>query len=178
MTCIYCDIVTGTEKAVVLYEDDQILVAIKDKVATPGQITVFSREHYPILEMVPDGIVQRAGVLANKISIAVFESLGSKGTNIIVQNGLSAGQIVPHFGIEVIPRQEGDALNLQWQPKQLMEDEIETVFLMLSEEMAKLVELGKKSFPEEKPAAKPHKASEKVKKEKDNYLLKSVRRIP
>ena len=177
MNCQYCQIAEGKEKAIVLYEDKELFVAVRDRVITPGQITVFSREHYPILEMVPDEVLQRAAVLANKVSIAVFESLGSRGTNIMIQNGLGAGQTVPHFGIEIVPRQEGDNLNLQWQPRQLAEEDMETAYLMLKDEISKLLHIGKKK---EKPAPEAAKAPESVKEQKgkENYLLKSIRRIP
>lgn len=176
MNCQYCNIVDGKESAAMLYEDNELLVVVRDSVVTPGQITVFSRQHYPILETVPDEILQRAAVLANKVSIAVFESLGSKGTNIVIKNGLGAGQNIPHFGLEIIPRQEGDNLNLHWPPRQLAEEEMDTTYLILKEEIGSLLNLGKKK-PE--PSA-VEVVPEKVKEEtgQENYLLKSIRRIP
>jgi len=169
MKCEHCEIISRKSKAEVLYEDKDIVVAIKDLVTTPGQITVFPKEHFTILEMVPDDILKKCSVVANKVGAAVFESLGSQGTNILVNNGLGAGQKVPHFAIEIIPRQEGDGLNFQWQSKQLMEDEMELVTNLIKEGLEKD---DQKEVPEESEETVTDENGE------ENYLLKSLRRIP
>ena len=102
MNCEYCEMKDLVQA--VIYKDEEVVVAVKDKVLIPGQITIFPQDHFTILEQVPDHILTKCMTIANKVSIAAFETLGSQGTNIIVRNGLGAGQNVPHFGIEVIPR--------------------------------------------------------------------------
>lgn len=179
MKCEYCEIVEGMEKYAVLFQDDQIMIVVKDLVITPGQITIFPKEHFTILEMVPDAILEKCSMLANKVSMAIFESLGSHGTNILVQNGLGAGQKVPHFAMEIIPRIENDNLPLQWQPKQLMDDDMDTALLMIKQESDKLVGIGTKK--EKKDATTEKKEESKTVVEKDgkkNYLLKSIQRLP
>ena len=85
-----------------------------DGIGSPEAIGI-PKEHFTILEGVPENILEKCSLIANKIGIAVFESLGSQGTNIMIQNGLGAGQKVPHFAIEVVPRVENDGLNLTWE---------------------------------------------------------------
>jgi histidine triad (HIT) family protein len=172
MKCEHCDIISRKSKADILYEDEEVIVAIKDLAATPGQITIFPKEHFTILEIVPDEILKKCVGIANKAGIAVFESLGSQGTNIIIQNGLGAGQKVPHFAIEVIPRVENDGLNLQWEPKQLAEDEMETAFMTIEKS---LQDTGQEKPPEESSG---DSSKETASEDKDNYLLKSLRKIP
>ena len=178
MKCEYCEIVEGREKYAVLFQDEQMMIVVKDLVITPGQITLLSKEHFTILEMVPDPILEKCSILANKVSMAIFESLGSHGTNILIQNGLGAGQKVPHFAVEIVPRIENDNLPLQWPPQQLMEDDMDTAHLMIKQEGDKLIGLGTKK---EKKEAASAKEPEKVVAEKDgkkNYLLKSIKRLP
>lgn len=181
MKCEYCEIVEREE--VILYQDDEVVIAVKDTVVLPGQVTIFPKEHFTIMEMVPEHILKKCSALANKVGIAVFESLGVQGTNVIVQNGLGAGQKVPHFAIEVIPRNENDGLNLIWQPKQLMEDEVEGTFKLLKEEAEK-IDLSKKEKEklgkDKEMTVKDEDTEMKVKKEKkgDNYLVKSLKRVP
>jgi len=186
MKCEYCGILDRESKAEILYQDDQVVAALKDTVVLPGQVTVFPKEHFTIMEMVPEDILKKCSVMANKIGAAVFESLGAQGTNIVVQNGLGAGQKVPHFAIEVIPRNESDGLDLQWKTKQLMEDEIESVFKILKEEADK-IDLSRKENSKkdkikkngEEVIVKDGDTEMKVKKDKgENYLLKSLRRVP
>ena len=170
MKCEYCEL----RKSEILYEDDEIAVIIKDTAVTPGQITVMPKEHFTILEMVSNKIVEKCFLAANKVSIAIFESLGAQGTNLLIQNGLSANQKIPHFSIEVIPRREEDGLNLQWTPQQLMEDELESVFSQLKGAKISLKEKKEKEIKVE------DEQTEMVVEEegKENYLLKSIRRIP
>ncbi len=179
MECEYCEIAQHKGKAEILYEDQDIIIAIKDTAAIAGQITIFPKDHFTILEMVPDAILKRCASLSNHVSTTIFETMGCQGTNIIVQNGLGAGQKVPHFAIEVLPRREGDGLNLQWEPKQLSEDDMSTAYLMLKEEGDKIVNIGKGE--KLAPAAAKYEEKKVIKAEgsgKDNYLLKSLRRMP
>lgn len=182
MACELCDVLAGESKASIIYEDEIAVIAARDHVLTPGQISIFPKEHQPILEMVPDNVLGHCAFLANAVSVVVFENLGAKGTNLLVRNGLGAGQNIPHFSLEVIPRQENDGLPLQWEPKQILEDEIERTFILLKDELASLQQ--KKPKTEDKAAAKKEERSEEIKEEKmkeketPNYLLKSIKRIP
>ncbi|HIG93770.1 TPA: HIT family protein [Candidatus Woesearchaeota archaeon] len=177
MTCEYCQLLD--QKGSIIYEDAEVVVAVKDTVITAGQITVFTKEHFTILEMVPDSVIQKCCVMSNKVSIAVFEALGAQGTNIIINNGLGAGQKVPHVALEIVPRRENDGLILQWQPKQLMEDEMETAYLLLKAEGDKLVNIGKKQEKKEVVnAQEPVKGKIQDKAGKKNYLMGSLRRMP
>jgi histidine triad (HIT) family protein len=113
MTCAHCEILELKKN--VLYEDQDVALALKESVLVPGQIIVFPKQHLTIMEMLDDKVLGKCATLANLASKVIFEGLGAQGTNILVKNGLGAGQEVPHSSIEVIPRQENDGLNLQWE---------------------------------------------------------------
>jgi len=173
MVCEFCEILerrSGKEQ--ILFEDKEVVIAVRDLVLTPGQITVFPKKHVPILENVEDPILKKCAVFANKVSTAVFESFGSGGTNILIKNGLGAGQTMPHFGIEIIPRQEGDNLQLVLEGKPLAEDEQERTVLLLQEALAA------PSKNEEVERLEDKKEILKQKEGQENYLVKSQRRIP
>ena len=177
MTCEYCQLLD--QKGSIIYEDAEVVVAVKDTAITAGQITVFTKEHFTILEMVPDAVIQKCSVMSNKVSIAVFEALGAQGTNIIINNGLGAGQKVPHVALEIVPRRENDGLALQWQPKQLMEEEMDTAYLLLKAEGDKLVNISKKQEKKEVVNAQESvKGKIQDKAGKKNYLMGSLRRMP
>jgi diadenosine tetraphosphate (Ap4A) HIT family hydrolase len=106
--------------------------------------------------------------VASKASMALFEGLGVQGTSLLVQNGLAAGQRLAHIIAHVLPRQEGDGL-LEWERKQLSEEQMSTVELKLKPELRNvgIVEKEKpKPIVEEKP------------KETEDWLKHSLRRIP
>lgn len=177
MKCDYCEIAQKKVKSAIVYEDEEIIAVIKDLAASPGQVCLMPKKHYTILEMVPDFLVSRLFKIAKKISVAVFEGLGAQGTNLIVQNGTGAGQEIPHFGIEIIPRREGDGLNFQWKTLSLMDEEKETAYLMLKEEGEKIAIAPEEEKREE--VFSEGKLEMVVEKEDDeNYLVKQLRRLP
>lgn len=175
--CLICGIIKGKIPSKKIYEDEDTLVILDVNGALPGHCFVLPKEHYPILEQVPDFIIAKLFSIANKISSTLFESLNIQGTNIFVANGVAAGQTVAHFTINVIPRKENDGINLQWQPKQLNEEEMSTVELKLKE--------GTKNigyFEKKKPGAAKKETKEKTvtisDEEEENYLIKSLKKIP
>ncbi len=174
MTCALCnEIKQGKNK---IYEDEHIYAVIHPKPASPGHMVVFPKKHYQILEQVPDFEVAKLFDVANKLSTAVFESLKVHGTNIIVQNGLAAGQSIPHISLHIIPRMENDGINFQWEPRQLNEEEMSTVELTLKDASDSVGGFEKE---EKKEPVKVEKKIKKIKTSKqENYLIKQLERIP
>ena len=105
--------------------------------------------------------------------MAVFEILQAKGTNILIQNGVAAGQKTNHFMVHIIARKENDGLDFQWQSKQLNEEEMSTIELKLKEGTKGIGNFEK----EEKKPVKIDKEIERIDKE-ENYLIKQLNRIP
>ena len=173
-SCILCQIVKGVVPSEKVYEDEEILAFLDVNGANQGHCFVIPKEHYPIFEQVPDQLVTKLFTISNKISSAIFESLDVQGTNIFITNGISAGQKVAHFMINIIPRKENDGINLQWKPKQLSEEEMSTVELKLKEECANV---GRFETEAKKPEKIEARKTEPTSGE-DNYLIKSLRRIP
>jgi len=170
--CVICQIIKGEVPAKKVYEDDEILAFLDFNGATPGHTFVVPKDHIPIFEQTPDDLVKKLFSVSNKISTSIFETLNVQGTNVFITNGVSAGQSVAHLVINVIPRNQGDGINLDWEPKQLTEEEMSTV------------ELKIKDFTQNVGAIEASGEAEQKKKPistsgTDNYFWKTVnRRIP
>jgi histidine triad (HIT) family protein len=188
MTCEYCDIIQGKKKASKVFEDDKVVAFMSPTPATIGHIVVMPKGHAPIFEAVPEVIAKHTANVANKISIAVFEAIKCEGTNIIIQNGMDAGQEAPHFSLHIIARKEGDGLMFDWVPKQMGEQEMATVELKLKEVLEKpdvaeqipkepepAGEEGEKAEQKEKS---PVDAALKEEEKEENYLIRQLRRMP
>src|SRR3989338_511508 len=171
--CVICKIIDGEIPSKRIYEDDDIISILDFNGANPGHSFVIPKQHFPILEQIPSHLVGKLFNVSNKISSAIFEVLKVQGTNIFVTNGISAGQKVAHFMINVVPRRENDGINLQWQTKQLSEEEMSTIELKLKEEIGSIGvgEAPKKKVKELEPITKKVSWGE-------NYLVKQLRRIP
>ena len=88
MKCSYCELVELKKN--LIYEEEEVVVAVKEHAASSGQIIVFPKQHVTIFEMLPHKLLEKMAIVANKAGIAVFEALGVQGTNMLVKNGLGA----------------------------------------------------------------------------------------
>ena len=171
--CEFCQIIDKKAEAKRVFEDEKALAILSPHPCCAGHILLMPKEHYSIIEQVPDYLIAHLSKIVNKISIAVFEILQAKGTNVLIQNGVAAGQKTNHFMIHIIPRKENDGFNFQWQPKQLNEEQMSTIELNLKEVTKGIGEFEK----EENKPVKLDSEIEKINKE-DNYLIKQLNRIP
>ncbi len=170
--CVYCE--TAKDPKLVLLETPTVIAALSPAPSAAGHVVVMPKQHCLVLGQVPDAVMGEMFTVASKVSSVLFESLGAQGTNLLVQNGVEAGQGAEHPIIHVIPRREGDNLNLLWTPKQASEDELGTAALKLS---AETKHVGAFEEPE-KPKPAESAAPKDVKKDEEDYLLRSLDRIP
>jgi histidine triad (HIT) family protein len=173
-----CKICTISEKGGLkkIYEDVKVIVALSPEPISKGHVLVIPKKHYPIIEQIPDYEVAYMFNIANKISIFLFESLKVQGTNLFVENGIAAGQKYSHFMIHIIPRMPNDGINFEWVPKQMNEEEMSTIELKIKEQISVVG-----NFEEEKK--EPINLDNKIKtisafSDKEDYLIKSLRKIP
>jgi histidine triad (HIT) family protein len=174
--CNFCDIIDGLKPARKLYEDEKVLAVLSETPATFGHILVMPKQHHNIIEQVPDFIISHLFAVTNKLMISTFDVLGAQGTNILINNGTAAGQTESHFLVNIVPRRENDGISLQWQPRQLSQEEFSTIELEITE-LAK--NIG--DFEKEKP--KPinldeDSSSGDVENEETSYRVKHLTRIP
>jgi len=159
-----------------VYHDKDVIAVLSKEPSSLGHIILYPKKHYPIIEQIPDYEFAHLFHIANKLSVAIFETIGCQGTNIIIQNGVAAGQTIPHVSVHIIPRKENDGLNFDWQPKQLSEEEMSTVELQIKEETENIGIFEKEQKKESIVLDK--KKTEKISSEEENYLIKQLRRIP
>ncbi len=174
--CNICEIANGNVESKKVYEDAHLVAILHPKPATPGHIILIPKHHYPILENLSNDLIGHMFNTASKISSSIFESMNIHGTNIFVQNGVPAGQTIPHIMVHIIPRNENDNINLMWQPKKLDQEELSTVELKIKEETKNIV--IQKEKEKQQPVEERKLEQLGTDGEEENYLLKQLRRIP
>ena len=162
------------EKGEKLFEDDKAAVVPSKNPASRGHVLVMPKEHFTILEQIPDFLAGHLFSIANKASTAIFETLRVNGTNIIIENGIAAGQKIAHFSINVIPRSENDGIGFIWQPIQVSDDEMSSAELQLKEHTKNVGAFQK----EEKKVIEVNDREEVMPGDEEDYLLRQLRRIP
>ena len=117
--CVYCKF-----DGEILFETDKVTAALPKNPQVPGHAIVFPKTHIQILEQANDEVISALFEAANKLSIAMFEGLKAMGTNLIIMNGLAAGQKTAHLGVEVIPRTKDDGLSFNWPGRKIPDEQM------------------------------------------------------
>jgi len=112
MDCIFCKIVSGELACEKIYEDEETLAFLDIAPVNYGHTLVIPKEHYENLEAVPEDLLAKVIKTVKEVGLSIKKNLGSAGYNATVNNGSIAGQIIPHLHFHVIPRAEGDGLEL------------------------------------------------------------------
>jgi histidine triad (HIT) family protein len=154
-----------------VYEDDKVVAILPKNAATIGHVLLIPKDHHPIIEQVPDFIITHLFQVANKLSIVLFEGMNALGTNIIVNNGVAAGQTSSHFMVHIIPRRENDGLDFTWQPKQLSQEELATIEMKVKEETSSIGQ-----FEDEKP--EPINLDKEETVDLDDLQVRALDRMP
>ncbi len=170
MSCFICDMVDAEK--FIIYQDKLVIAMLAPQPAAEGHIIVATRNHLPIFENVPDDALSHLFIVANRISTSIFELLKARGTNITVNNGIPAGQDIPHFHINIIPRRENDPLDFKWQPLQMTHEEMEQIAAKIKD---RCDYIGHEA-PKPKPVVLDTK---EVKPEsEEDYRIKQLDRMP
>lgn len=122
-SCIFCRIANGEIPSATLYEDSDFRVILDLNPASKGHALVLPKEHYANVFELPDELAQKAIVVAKKVASRLYEGLHADGFNIVQNNGETAGQTVFHYHMHLIPRYEGDTVNVTWKPGTLTDED-------------------------------------------------------
>lgn len=171
--CDVCKILHNKDSFKLIYEDEICFVILHESPAIEGHSLVIPKKHVPILEELDDKITGHIFNIANKISTSIFETLGSSGTNIMINNGISAGQELPHVLLNVLPRKENDGINLEWPAKKASDGELKTAQSIIKS-MAEFIFSGKDALPE----IKIKKEERHETKGNEDYMIKHLKRLP
>src|SRR3989338_3698179 len=143
--CIFCQIVEGKVQSKKIYEDNIAYGILDINPSNPGHVLLMTKEHYSIMPQIPDDEVAHVFTVARNLSNTILRSLEAEGTNIIVANGVAAGQRAQHFMVHVIPRKTNDGVNFQLPQKQMQQQEIDEVGDKITNALNSLFGIGQKT---------------------------------
>ena len=114
--CLFCKIIAGEIPSTRVYEDERTIAFMDINPGTTGHLLVVPRVHAKdLLDIDPEdlaAVARTSQVLAQRVT----DRLGADGVNLLNSCGRAAWQTVFHFHMHVIPRYEGDPLQLPWTP--------------------------------------------------------------
>lgn len=133
--CIFCKIGKGKIPSKTVYEDSHFRVILDVNPASKGHCLIIPKEHFDNIYDLDAETAGKLFSLATCIARAMRDALGCDGLNIVQNNGLIAGQTVFHFHLHLIPRYEGDQVQLTWTPHEVEEEELEKIRTAIRKEI-------------------------------------------
>lgn len=121
--CPFCLMASGKIETKKVYEDSKILAVLDINPASAGHVLIFPKKHYPYLSNLSDEEISHLFIIVNKIGNKIINSLKAKGFNVYLASGYAAGQKSDHLIVHVIPRNENDGINFNWDAKKIAEED-------------------------------------------------------
>ena len=125
--CIFCQIVAGKVQSKKIYEDEKVIAILDINPSNPGHTLLLTKEHYSIMPQLPEEEVAHVFMVAKALSNSMLRGIDAQGTNLIVANGIVAGQRAQHFMAHIIPRKDNDGINFVLPQKTMNQQEIEDI---------------------------------------------------
>jgi histidine triad (HIT) family protein len=129
--CVFCKIVAGEVPSERVDEDEHTVAFMDLNPWTRGHALVVPREHSEGLYEVSEEDLCHAAVAAKRLAERMRDRLRCDGVNLLNACGRAAWQSVFHFHVHVIPRYEGDPLQLPTRPRQAEQEELAEVAAVL-----------------------------------------------
>jgi len=145
--CIFCQIISGKIQAKKIYEDDKVVGILDINPANPGHTLLLTKEHYSIMPQVPDEDLSYISMVVKSMSNSMLRSIDAQGTNVLVANGIAAGQRAQHFMVHLIPRKENDGVDFVLPQRAMEQNDIDAIGNKL------IAAMGGAAGKEEKPVS-------------------------
>lgn len=110
--CIFCKIARGEIDSAKIWEDDSFFVIKDINPKTKGHSLVIPKKHYKTLLDMPDSLLGEFLEVAKKTAFKLMKEEKAEGFNLIMNNYESAGQIVHHAHLHILPRKRGDGFRV------------------------------------------------------------------
>jgi histidine triad (HIT) family protein len=104
MSCIFCKIIDGTTPSYKVYEDEHTVAFLDVNPVADGHVLLIPREHTMYIEELPEETAEALMKTLINIAPTIKRAMNAKDSNIGINNGPNAGQIIPHVHIHIIPR--------------------------------------------------------------------------
>ena len=112
--CIFCKIIAGQIPCTKIYENEHVLAFLDAGPVSEGHVLVVLKRHTSRMDLTdPLAMAEIAKVLP-QLAGSIKNAMRADGYNVLCNNGASAGQVVEHMHVHIIPRKENDGVFNQW----------------------------------------------------------------
>ena len=104
--CYFCEVIAGRSDKGIVEETETTLTLVNWAQFELGQVYVIPRRHAPTLFDLTDEEAVAVIYAVRRAADALVRAYDPDGFNLIQNNGVVAGQQVPHFHMHVVPRRK------------------------------------------------------------------------
>ncbi len=115
--CVFCKIVAGQIPSIRVYEDAEVLAFMDIGQVNPGHVLVAVKRHAADLYALDESQAAALGRAHARIARAIRDAFQPAGLSVYQANGRPAGQTVFHYHVHLVPRHDGDGMQLTWPVK-------------------------------------------------------------
>jgi histidine triad (HIT) family protein len=115
--CVFCKLAAKQIPASIVYEDEASLAFMDLGQVNPGHVLVACKAHAENVYALDDALAAAVFRTVARVARAVRDAFDPPGLSIYQANGAPAGQTVFHFHLHVLPRHDGDGMQLVWPVK-------------------------------------------------------------
>ena len=112
MMCIFCQIVEGTTPSYKVYEDEHTLAFLDIAPMTDGHVLLITKHHQQFMEDLPKDLYNALFNTLKSLVRPIQAAFDAPASNIFINNGPNAGQIIPHVHIHIIPRPKKTGMSI------------------------------------------------------------------
>ncbi|MBS7008962.1 HIT family protein [Anaerostipes sp.] len=123
--CVFCKIISGEIPSSTIYENSKFKVIMDIAPANKGHVLILPKEHFDNIYDIDTATAGQLFELTAMVARAIKSVLDCDGMNILQNNGTVAGQTVFHFHMHIIPRYEGDSVNVGWKELSYQDGEMD-----------------------------------------------------
>jgi histidine triad (HIT) family protein len=110
--CIFCEISEGKIPSEKIYENDNFFSVLDINQEIKGHTLVISKKHFSNSLELPVPLGRELLDCIKGTSLKLMREYQATGFNLINNNFDSAGQIIKHFHVHILPRKEEDGIKI------------------------------------------------------------------
>jgi histidine triad (HIT) family protein len=106
--CPFCENIAGRHQCACILRDETITSFVNPRQYGKGAVLITPNRHTPTILDLNTGELLAIFQHAQELVQALIQTYRASGFNVFQNNGVSAGQSVPHFHLHVVPRYCGE----------------------------------------------------------------------
>ena len=111
MMCIFCKIVEGAAPSHKVHEDQHTLAFLDINPVADGHVLLITKHHQQFMEDLPEEQYNALFDTLRGLVKPIQTAFDAPASNIFINNGPNAGQLIPHVHIHIIPRPKKTRMN-------------------------------------------------------------------